>query len=90
LLEKGRGHNPRWPLSQEHHSGRIIYDSDPVGIPLLGEAANPHPSEWDRGEQVAFMEPHRGESVGCGSSKPAFTPWPRHFLCDLKQVGEPA
>lgn len=30
-----------------HHSGRIIYDSDPMGIPLLGEAANPHPSEWE-------------------------------------------
>lgn len=25
-----------------HHSGRIIYDSDPMGIPLLREAANPH------------------------------------------------
>lgn len=21
---KGRGHNPRWPPSQAHHSGRII------------------------------------------------------------------
>lgn len=44
---KGRGHNPRWPLSQAHHSGRIIYDSDPMGIPLLGETANPRPSEWE-------------------------------------------
>lgn len=40
---KGRGHNPHWPLSQAHHSGRIIYDSDPMGIPLLGETANPRP-----------------------------------------------
>lgn len=43
---KGRGHHPCWPLSQAHHSGGIIYDSDPVGIPLFGEAANPHPSKW--------------------------------------------
>lgn len=44
---KGSGHNPRWPLSQAHHSGRIIYDSDPMGILLHGEAANPRPSEWE-------------------------------------------
>lgn len=44
---KGRGHHPHWPPSQAHHSSRTFYDSDPMGIPLLGEAANPHPSEWE-------------------------------------------
>lgn len=73
---KGRGHHPHWPLSQAHHSSRIFYDSDPVGIPLVGEAANPRPSEWERpptgteGEQVAFMEQHRGKNVSFGGSRP--------------------
>lgn len=73
---EGRRHHPPWPLSQAPHSSRIFYDSDPMGIPLVGEAANPRPSEWERpppgteGEQGAFMEQHRGENVSFGGSRP--------------------
>lgn len=46
-------------------------------------------SHRDRGEQVAFMERHRGKSVGFGDSTAALTSRPRHFLCDLEPVDEP-
>lgn len=48
VARKGRTRNPCWRLSQAHHSSRIFYGSDPMGIPLLGEAANLHPFEWER------------------------------------------
>lgn len=36
--------------------------------------------------QAAFMELHRGKSVGFTDSRPVPTPRPRHFLWDFKQL----
>lgn len=91
VARKGRGHNSHWPLSWGHHSGRITYDSDPTGIFPLGRL--PVPPCWmgtsshrDRGEQVAFMERHRGKNVSFGGRRPDSPPGPDTFLCDLQQV----